>query len=853
MSAQKTSASRTKPVSAVGAFIGFVGFSVLAGLLVTIGVTPAIAVAGVTTTSTIGVFESLPEYIEIGDLPQRNELYAYQGGKSVHFATVYDQNRQELKFDQISDQLKNAAIDGEDKRFYDHGGVDMTSLVRAGVGSLAGGLGESGGGSTLTMQLVRNIKMNQALELPTKEAQQKAYNEAVEQTIPRKLEEMKLAIGLAKKYTHKEILTGYLNIAYFGDQTYGVQAAAQHYYNKSATDLTPAEAASILAIVQSPNTRNLSNPKYYEANVARRNVILKSMYAQKHLTKADYDKAVASNPKDYVRLTEPSQGCRASVGDGSQFFCDYAVQVVKEMSQLGATQKERNTAWRNGGYKIQTTLDIDGNATQKKVLNTYDNKAETAFKLGAALDSVEVGTGRILTMAQNKDYDQALQSPPTSTSINYSVDKKYGGGIGFQVGSTYKVFTLLDWLKAGHGLNEVVNGTPHNTAVWQHCGEPTYTNWAPKNDSAGERGNFTVARATALSVNAAFASMAAKLDLCDIKQTAQDLGVHSGDDKTELNSYPSSILGTNNIAPLTMAAAYAGIANNGTFCAPIAIDNVTNADGKSLGGQPKSCKQVLEPAVAQTAIYAMKGTISGGTAVGAQTPDGTQLFGKTGTTDDADQIWLVGASSRVATAYWQGNTDGGKNNLRHYSNGVNGTYAGARAGVWREAQTPMNAHYPAGPFTDPSASALRGNSKAVPDVSGKSAADAKATLAASGFTYVDGGAQPGAQKAGTVTSTSPSPGSLLSNGSSVTVYTSDGSQIVIPSVPGKSVDEARSQLNQVGFTNVEISDRYAKGGGGKECRVAAVDPGVHTNAGKDSTITLTLYGDKNGKAPKDCK
>ncbi|MFJ7289583.1 transglycosylase domain-containing protein [Curtobacterium sp. AB451] len=853
MSAQKTSASRTKPVSAVGAFVGFVGFSVLAGLLVTIGVTPAIAVAGVTTTSTIGVFESLPEYIEIGDLPQRNELYAYQGGKSVHFATVYDQNRQELQFDQISDQLKNAAIDGEDKRFYEHGGVDMTSLVRAGVGSLAGGLGESGGGSTLTMQLVRNIKMNQALELTTPEERLKAYNDAVEQTIPRKLEEMKLAIGLAKKYTHKEILTGYLNIAYFGDQTYGVQAAAQHYYNKSATDLTPAEAASILAIVQSPNTRNLSNPKYYDANVARRNVILKSMYAQKHLTKAEYDEAVKSNPKDYVHLTQPSQGCKASVGDGSQFFCDYAVQVVKEMSQLGATQKERDTAWRNGGYKIQTTLDIDANAQQKQVLNTYDNKAETNFKLGAALDSVEVNTGRILTMAQNKDYDQSLQSPPTSTSINYSVDKKYGGGIGFQVGSTYKLFTLLEWLKAGHGLNETVNGTPHNTSVWQHCGEPTYGNWAPKNDSAGENGNYTVARATALSVNAAFASMAAKLDLCDIKQTAEDLGVHSGDDKTELNSYPSSILGTNNIAPLTMAAAYAGVANNGTFCEPIAIDNVTNAEGKSLGGQPKTCKQVLEPSVAQTAVYAMKGTISGGTAVGAQTYDGTQLFGKTGTTDDADQIWLVGSSSRVATAYWQGNTDGGKNNLRHYSNGVNGTYASARAGVWRQAQTPMNALYPAGPFTDPSSSALRGNAKAVPDVTGKTAAEAKAAITGAGFTYVDGGAQPGSAKAGTVSSTSPSANSLLSNGSSVTVYTSDGSQIVMPAIAGAPLDTARSKLNQLGFTNVTISKEYVKGGGDKECRVATVDPGVHAAASKDSAVTLTLYGDKNGKAPKDCK
>jgi membrane peptidoglycan carboxypeptidase len=697
------SASRTKPVTAVGAFVGFVGFSVLAGLLVTIGVTPAIAVAGVTTTSTIGVFESLPEYIEIGDLPQRNELYAYQGGKSVHFATVYDQNRQELKFDQISDQLKNAAIDGEDKRFYDHGGVDMTSLVRASVGSVAGGLGESGGGSTLTMQLVRNIKMNQALELPTKEEQQKAYNDAVEQTIPRKLQEMKLAIGLAKKYSHKEILTGYLNIAYFGDQTYGVQAAAQHYYNKRAADLTPAEAASILAIVQSPNTRNLSNPKYYEANVARRNVILKSMYAQKHLTKAEYDQAVASNPKDYVRLTEPSQGCRASVGDGSQFFCDYAVKVVKEMSQLGATQKDRDVAWRNGGYKIQTTLNIDLNAQQKQLLNTYDNKAETRLALGAALDSVEAGTGRILTMAQNKDYDQSLKSPFTSTSINYSVDYKYGNSGGFQTGSTFKAFTLLDWIKAGHGLNETVNGTARTVSPWTKCGQPDYTQFKVSNDSPGENGNYSVIGATAGSINGAFASMAQKLDLCDIETMAKNFGVHRADGD-QLNTFPSFILGTNEIAPLTMAAAYAGIANNGEYCAPIAIEQITSANGKKLGGQPKKCNQAIDPVIAQTAIYAMKRTITSGTARGAQTADGQQLFAKTGTTDEAEQIWLVGANTRVATAYWQGNTDGKKLNLRHYSNGVSGTYAGVRADVWRQAQAAVNDVYPGGVFVDPPAS-----------------------------------------------------------------------------------------------------------------------------------------------------
>jgi len=206
--------------SGVGAFIGFIGFSTLAGLLVTVGVTPAIAVLGVTTTSTIDVFDSLPEYIEIGDLPQRNEVLAYQGGQPVHLATVYAQNREELQLDEISEYLRYAAVDGEDKRFWDHGGVDASSVVRAAVGSLAsGGLGGSGGASTLTMQLVRNIKMQQALELPTQEEVDAAYREAIEPSASRKLAEMKLAIGLEKQYSKKEILAAYLNIAYFGDQT----------------------------------------------------------------------------------------------------------------------------------------------------------------------------------------------------------------------------------------------------------------------------------------------------------------------------------------------------------------------------------------------------------------------------------------------------------------------------------------------------------------------------------------------------------------------------------------------------------------------------------------------------------
>ncbi|PYY40764.1 transglycosylase domain-containing protein [Curtobacterium sp. MCPF17_046] len=878
MSAQKTSARRTKPVSAVGAFVGFVGFSALAGLLVTIGVTPAIAVAGVTTTSTIGVFESLPEYIELGDLPQRNEVLAYSGGKPTHLATVYDQNRQELKYDQISENLKNAAIDGEDKRFWHHGGVDMTSLVRAGVGTVAGGgLGDSGGGSTLTMQLVRNIKMQQALELPTQEQRIKAYNEATKVSVSRKLEEMKLAIGLAKKYPKKDILTGYLNIAYFGDQTYGVQAAAQHYFGKSATDLTAAEAASILAIVQSPNTRNLSDPKYYEANVARRDVILKSMYAQKHINTKDFKEAIASKPADYVHLTDPTQGCKAAAGNGSQFFCDYAVQVVKEMSQLGSTQKARDAAWRNGGYTIQTTLNLDLNNAQKDLINAYAPNTEARLALGGVINSVEADTGRVLTMVQNKNYNQLAGcgtegadpnacAPATDSGLNLSVDQEYGGGEGFQTGSTFKPFTLLNWLQNGHGLGEIVNGTPRTFTSYPLCGSQSPTNYTPKNDSAGEGGNMTVENATYRSVNVSYINMAQKLDYCDIAKTAYSLGVHRaaprepvaafGDDMSKkttrnLELYAGSVLGDNYIAPLTMAAAYAGIANNGTFCRPIAIDNVTNADGKSLGGQAKDCTQAIDPQVAATAIYALKKVLTIGTAGGGRTPEGFDEFAKTGTTNDADQIWLIGATTKVATATWMGNIQG-KQNLR-FVYGPNGSYAGSRTALWRQAQTIVNTQYPGGQFADPSPASIRGNSVAVPNVQGQTPEAARAAIAAAGLTYVDGGVQAGGGTPGTVLSTNPAAGLQLSKGSSVTVYTTDGSQAAIPEVTGKQIGDAQDALADAGFTNVSVSKDYPEGNGDNECLVAAVDPGQGTAVSKDTGITLSVYGNKNGKSPKGCR
>jgi membrane peptidoglycan carboxypeptidase len=287
---------RSRAASVLTGLFGLVSLSVLAGILVAIGVTPLVGVTGVTAASGVGVFEDLPEFIELGRLPERNTIYARSSSAEavngyIPIAAVYDQNRQDVALVDISPWAWWAAIDGEDKRFYDHGGVDTRSVVRAAAGNFGAG-GVESGASTLTMQLVKNTFVQKALAEPTQQLRQQAYNNATEPDIGRKLNEMKLAIALEKKYTKEEILAAYLNISFFGDDTYGIQAAAQRYFSVSSADLTIAQAASLIAIVQYPSQRSLDTPENFEANENRRDEILLQMYLAGHIDKMQYQDAL---------------------------------------------------------------------------------------------------------------------------------------------------------------------------------------------------------------------------------------------------------------------------------------------------------------------------------------------------------------------------------------------------------------------------------------------------------------------------------------------------------------------------------------------------------------------------------
>ena len=785
------------------------GFSVIAGVLVTVMVTPALAVTGIAATNTIGIFDSLPEFIEIGEQPQQNEIFVTNGtnpdGTPIYesIAVVFDQNREEVSWDNVSPFLKDAVVAGEDRRFYQHGGIDVAGLIRASVGNVIG-TGESGA-STLSMQLVKNIYIQRALQRPTEEARDAAIKDAQRSTIDRKLKEMKLAIGLEKTYTKDQVLLAYLNIAGFGGNTYGIEAAAQRYYGVASKDVTLAQAASLIAIVQQPGARSLDDAENYQGNKDRRDFILNMMFTEKMIDQDQLTEAL-DTPVDETTVTlQPSkQGCIAA-NDYAKQFCDYVVKNVKNLESLGADEKERADNWRIGGYKLYTSLDMRLQVNAQDTVRRFAPPDETRLQLGSAASSVEVGTGRILVMAQNKGFDDSQAgSGPANTAVNYNTDRAYGGSIGFQVGSTYKVFTLLNWLQSGRGLNEVVNANPRTepqAKFMDSCNGPYVNNWTFKN-SSGETGTRTVLGAVVGSVNGAFASMGMELDQCNTLKLAEGLGVHRAADdpntpevEEAMESNPAAILGTNTIAPLTIAAAYAGIASGGIFCRPTAVDSIVNAAGETLPGQARECSVTLDPEVAATAAYAMQAAYA---SYSSNARDGIPMIAKTGTTDRAVQTWMTGSSTRVATSAWFGNIVG---NFSIY--GYNGGLAN-RFGIGRALFSYTNSLYGGAAFAGPAERLMNGAGIEVPDLAGGTLENSKAILEGLKLTFADGGQVDSDLPVGTVVQTDPAPATVIARGMTVNVFTSNGSMSRVPDVTDGKSDyaAAKATLTKAGFTNV---------------------------------------------------
>ncbi|MFB2555228.1 transglycosylase domain-containing protein [Herbiconiux liangxiaofengii] len=778
--------------------------SAIAGILVTAMVTPALAVTGIAANNSIGMFENLPSYIKPDALAQKTNIYATKSdGTNVLLASVFEQNREEVGWDQIAQSVKDAVVAVEDPRFYSHGGVDVAATLRAAAGNALET--SSSGASTISMQYVRNIQVQKAEAIQDEAERDAAYEEATKTSIDRKLKEIKLAIGLEKEFSKDDILLGYLNIAPFGGRVYGIQSAAQYYFGVNASDLTVAQAASLIATVNEPNGLRIDEPDNVAANQARRDKdVLPAMLKEHKITQAQYDEAIATPVTPNVQ--PPSTGCQTANLISAGFFCDYITRIVKNDPAFGTDEDTRWNNFKTGGYDIFTTLDLDLQNSAANAMNAYVPKSGAGFDLGSSLVTVQPGTGKVLAMVQNKDFSDDPEVTATNdgaSAINYSTDYAYGGSTGFQVGSTYKIFTLAEWLKTGHSLGDIINGNAGTLNLAQFRDSCTGGNggtYSVKNDGGSNPGNVTVLQATAQSVNLAYLRMAQKLDQCEIRKTAEAFGVHRADGGP-LGENPADVLGTNEIAPLTMAAAFAAVANQGTFCTPVAISRIVDSTGAELPVPQTTCSQAVEPNIAAAMATAMQAVLAGGGTAGLSNPnDGIPHLGKTGTTDSEKDTWFVGASTKLATAVWVGNVVGtvsirntsimgnSGGNIRHY--------------IWKQYMTDADGKYGGDAFPAADSTLVNGVKVAIPNVAGMTIDQAQAAITQAGFDFQDGGQIDSTRAAGVVDSSSPS--GSASKGSTISVFTSNGQLRTVPNLVGLTADQAKAAITGAGIDAGQI-------------------------------------------------
>lgn len=651
----------------------FVAMSGLAGLLVAVAVTPAVAVAGEGTSGAVSLFEDLPSYLDIQTPQQVSSVWATKGGQQVKIASFYAENRTTVASDQIAPTLEQAAIDTEDPRFRDEGGIDVIGTLRATIADALHHGASVQGGSSITQQYVKNVLVQQCEQLTGKDAAattaaiDSCYQKVAGDSKARKLQEIRYAVALDKKYTKEEILTGYLNLVGLGGRVYGAEAGAEYYFGVHAKDLSLVQSATLVAILNNPANLRIDQPSDKDNGAAngyaltkeRRDYVLQRMAVHHDIT-AVQAKAAEATPVT-PRITATANGCSAAAsGFDAGYFCDSVRDQVLQDPAFGKTQAERIETLDTQGLQIHTSLDLDLQATAQQALSSYVPATMAGVDVGGTNVTVEPGTGRILSMVQNTAYTQSDAAAAGATSVNYNTDTASGGSGGFPTGSTYKVFTLAEWLASGHTLSESVPTTQHTFPQDEFTNSCTALGGEPWQVANAETvsPSMTVQDATSESINTAFGAMAKQLDLCKIKELAQAMGIHQANGAAP-DSNPASVLGTNPLSPIDLAEAYAGFANGGVVCTPTAIDSVTTSTGRKITPTPSTCTRGVSAEVAGTVDFALQGVLTGsGTAASANPGDSVPKFAKTGTTDGDEQNWLVTSTTKYTNATWVGNVQG---------------------------------------------------------------------------------------------------------------------------------------------------------------------------------------------------
>lgn len=635
----------------------------LAGLVLAVTVLPGNLLLGFAARSALGSYSSLPDVLRTPATPQRSYLYANDGTTLI--ASFYDVNRTDVGLDEIAPSLQAAIVAAEDRRFYDHGGVDLRGMARALVANVTGGE-TSQGGSTLTMQYVRNVLKTD----PGLTAEERAA--ATEQTVERKLQEIRYANALEQQLSKDEILNRYLNIAYFGAGAYGVSAASQRYFAKTPAELTLSESALLAGLVQSPEAYNPIDGDQ-EAALDRRAYVLHAMVATGEITAAEA--ATAKVEPLTLRPTSQPNGCTAPTGgaDDWGFFCDYVRQWWLTQPAFGETVEEREQALRRGGYTVVTSLDPELQATaQQQVTSVYGYDNERALPLAA----VEPGTGRVLAMAVNRHYSLA-ENPAGQPNYPNTVNPLISGGgsiAGYQAGSTFKLFTMLAALEAGMPLATGFDAPSQLPTRYPAEGDASCDGrWCPGNaNPAWMDGYRMMWDGFGRSVNTYFVWLSEQVGPEKVVEMAQRLGITFRSDadaafaENNAENWGSFTLGVAAATPLDLANAYATVAAEGTYCEPLPVVSVTAPDGSAVPVAP-SCERVLDAEVARAATDAARCPVgqqsstnqcNGGTATSVdRILDGRPVAGKTGSSEGNATESFVGFTPQIAVAGIAANPD----------------------------------------------------------------------------------------------------------------------------------------------------------------------------------------------------
>ncbi len=676
---------RPTPGGILARIAAIAGIAVISGALVGFMVVPFAGSFGVVTRDVVREFESLPDELNTPPLPERSVILAADG--SV-LATLYYQNRVEVPLESIAPIMRQATIAVEDSRFLEHNGVDFRGIVRAAASNASSG-GISEGASTLTMQYVKNVLVNQATT-PEELDAARGDNSA------RKLKEVRYALALERRFTKGEILARYLNIAYFGSGAYGVEAASRRYFSKSAANLTLVEAATLAGIVQRPTSFDpLRNPELSED---RRNVVLSRMETMGYISPDAAAQAKAVPMSATVNPTQVTNGCTSSY---APFFCDYVLQSIREDETFGATPEAREAFLRRGGYTITTTINPD---TQNAVTQIVDETIPPTDDSGkaAAITMIEPGTGHIIAMTQNRTWGTSGKG---STTYNYNVSQSMGGTIGMQAGSTFKIFTLAAALEAGISPDEYIDSpSPATFTGFVNCdtGVP-FEPVTVRNSTTS--GSLNMPLATAYSTNTYFMALEERTGICRPADIAESLGVTLGNGDSLLR-VPSFTLGTMEVSPLSVANAYATFAAHGRYCKPVPILEIRDRDGARLPVPNGNCTQIIDRSVADGVTTMLNGVVDGnipGRTGSAMSLGDRPAAGKTGTTNESAAVWFAGYTPQVAAAVWVGDPRGGfafplkdiTINDQYYRQVYGGTIPGP---IWKASMQVASANLPIANF-----------------------------------------------------------------------------------------------------------------------------------------------------------